>query len=183
MSFLSNKIIKTMGFKSVGEDVRLSKKASFYNCGNISIGSHVRIDDFCLLSAGVGGIEICNHIHIGAYTSLIGAGKIVLKNYSNISSRVSIYSSNDDYGGAYMTGPMVNGNLTNFDTRDVVVEEHVIVGAGSVVMPGVILSRGVAIGALSFVKKTCDAYGIYAGQPAQFVKKRLGLFETLDINI
>ena len=35
-----------MGFRSVGEDVRVSTRASIYSPELISIGNHVRIDDF-----------------------------------------------------------------------------------------------------------------------------------------
>lgn len=54
---------------------------------------------------------IGNYIHIAVYSSLIGSGRITLMDYSNISSRVSIYSSNDDYSGNYMSNPMVPENL------------------------------------------------------------------------
>jgi galactoside O-acetyltransferase len=47
---------------------------------------------------------------------------------------------------------------------------HVIIGAGSIVLPGVTLEEGVAVGALSLVKKDCEAFGIYMGVPA----KRIG---------
>ena len=81
MAFLTEEQIKAMGFRHVGENCLLSDKASYYNCNNIKIGNNVRIDDFCVLSAGMGGIEIGSHIHIAVYSSLIGAGKIVLKDF------------------------------------------------------------------------------------------------------
>ena len=50
--------------------------------------------------------------------------------------------------------------------------KHVIVGSGSVILPGVALEDGVAVGALSLVSKDCKAFGIYAGNPARRVKER-----------
>lgn len=172
MGFLSREQIDAMGFARVGKNVYLSDKASYYNCANIVIGDNVRIDDFCVLSAGVGGIEIGNYIHIAVYTSLIGAGKISLHDFSNISSRVAIYSSNDDYSGASMTNPMVPEELTNVRHADVIIGRHVIIGAGSVVLPGVILEEGAAIGALSLASRNCRAFGIYSGTPAKKIKDR-----------
>jgi dTDP-4-amino-4,6-dideoxy-D-glucose acyltransferase len=58
MGVLTRAQIDAMGFKSVGVNVNLSDRASFYNCANISIGDNVRIDDFCVLSAGAGGISV-----------------------------------------------------------------------------------------------------------------------------
>ena len=56
MSFLTYKQLSKIGFLSLGENVLLSEKASIYNAPKIHIGSNVRIDDFCILSAGEEGI-------------------------------------------------------------------------------------------------------------------------------
>jgi galactoside O-acetyltransferase len=165
-------IIDSMGFSSVGKNVHISDKASFYNCANISIGNNVRIDDFCVLSAGAGGIVIGDNIHIAVYSSLIGAGKITLSDFCNISSRVSIYSSSDDYSGATMTNPTVPCQYKNVTHADVFIGKHVIVGSGSIILPGVTLGEGVAIGALSLIQHDCRAFGIYAGTPAKHIKDR-----------
>ncbi len=172
MAFYSKEELSKLGFKAIGENVLISDKASIYNSHKISIGSHVRIDDFCVLSAGEGGIEIGSYIHIAVYTSLIGKGKIELKDYVNLSSRVSIYSSNDDYSGEYMTNPMIPENFTNVHHEDVVLKEHVIIGSGTVILPGSKLSRGVAIGALSLVNGEVPEFQILAGVPAKFIKLR-----------
>lgn len=55
-----------------------------------------------------------------------------------------------------------------------------IIGTGSVILPGVTLHEGVAIGALSLVNKNCEAFGIYAGTPARYIgdrKKELLMLE------
>lgn len=161
-----------MGFASVGNQVCISDKASFHNCARISLGNNVRIDDFCVLSAGDGGIEIGSYVHIAVYTSMIGAGKIVVADYANISSRVSIYSSNDDYTGQTMTNPTVPDRLRGATDAPVFLGKHVIVGCGSVILPGVTLNDGVAIGALSLVKQSCESFTVYAGAPARRIGSR-----------
>lgn len=172
MGILSDEQIEQMGFTQVGTNPRLSDKASYYNCANIKIGDNVRIDDFSVLSAGIGGIEIGSYIHIANHSSLIGAGKIILDDFSGISSRVSIYSSSDDYSGAHMTNPTIPTEFTHVHHADVVIGRHVIIGSGSVVLPGVTLEEGVAVGALSLVTKSCKAFGIYSGVPARRIKER-----------
>jgi len=169
---LSRADLEKMGFKYLGKNVLISEKASFHNCGKIEIGDNTRIDDFCVLSAGAGGIVIGRYIHVAAYTSFIGAGKITLEDFSNLSSRVAIYSSNDDYSGQHMTNPMVSKKFTNVQHDDVLIAKHVIVGCGAVILPGVRLEQGVAIGALSLVNKDCKEFGIYAGTPAKYIKER-----------
>lgn len=172
MAMLRREVLEDMGFASLGQNVQISQCASFYGIGRISIGHNVRIDDFCVLSAGAGGINIGNHIHIAVYTSLIGGGKIELADYCNLSSRVSIYSSNDDYTGSTLTNPTIPSVFTGVTHADVSLCKHVIVGSGSVILPGVILEEGVAIGALSLITKNCSAFGIYAGNPARRIKER-----------
>ena len=180
MAFLSREVILQMGFKSLGENVLISDKASFYNVGNICIGNHVRIDDFCVLSAGEGGIEIGSYIHIAVYTSLIGKEKITLCDYVNLSSRVSIYSSNDDYSGEYMTNPMVPEQLTKARHEAVMLKEHVIVGSGTVILPSSILNRCSAIGALSLVNSEIPEFQIFAGVPAKFIKERSSKIDQIE---
>ena len=172
MAYYNEIELKELGFKALGENVLISTKASIYNSQNISIGSNVRIDDFCVLSAGSGGILIGSYIHIGVYTSLIGEATIELRDFSNISSKVSIYSSNDDYSGENMTNPMVGEHFTNVHKQAVFIGKHVIIGSGSVLLPGTIINEGAAIGALSLVKNEIPPFEIYAGSPARFLKNR-----------
>jgi dTDP-4-amino-4,6-dideoxy-D-glucose acyltransferase len=172
MGYLTNQQILNMEFASIGENVLLSDKASYYNCQKIQFGNNVRVDDFCVLSAGDGGILIGNYIHIAAYSSIIGSGNISLDDFSNISSRVSIYSSSDDYSGLSMTNPMVPNEFTNVQHADVKIGRHVIIGAGSIILPGVTLAEGVAVGALSLVKNDCQSFSIYAGIPAKIIGDR-----------
>ena len=70
------KDIESIGFKSVGKNVLISDKSTIYNAKNIEIGDNVRIDDFCVISAGEGGIKIGNNVHIAVFCSLIGNGLI-----------------------------------------------------------------------------------------------------------
>jgi galactoside O-acetyltransferase len=71
-----------------------------------------------------------------------------------------------------MTNPTIPSEYTGVIHKDVYLGKHVIVGSGSVILPGVRLEEGVAIGALSLVTKSCKAFGIYAGNPAKFIKER-----------
>jgi dTDP-4-amino-4,6-dideoxy-D-glucose acyltransferase len=172
MSWLTDERITEMGFICPGNNVMLSDKASYYNCKNIKIGSNVRVDDFCVLSAGEGGITIGNYVHIAVYCLIIGRGRATINDFSNLSSRVSIYSSSDDYSGSALTNPTVPSEFTNVQHADVNIGRHVIIGSGSIILPGVILEDGVAIGAMSLIKEDCQSFGTYAGIPAKLISDR-----------
>jgi galactoside O-acetyltransferase len=172
MAFLTDKQIAAMGFKYIGKDVLISEKTSIYNPGNMSIGDGTRIDDFCVLSAGTGGVEIGRYVHIACYCSILGRGKVVLGDFVGISARTCIYSSNDDYSGSCFTVPTVPGKYRNVTDADVILEKHAIVGAGTVILPGVNIGVGASVGALSLIKEDCKEFGIYVGVPAKKIGDR-----------
>ena len=85
-SFLSREKLMEIGFKSIGENVLLSRKASIYGPENIEIGNNVRIDDFCILS---GKIKLGSYIHIAAYSALFGGEEgITMEDFTGLSSKV-----------------------------------------------------------------------------------------------
>ncbi|WP_342528175.1 acyltransferase [Chryseomicrobium sp. FSL W7-1435] len=172
MSFYTNEELKEIGFKYVGRNVKISKKSSFYNVKNISIGDNTRIDDFCVISAGTGGIKIGKNVHIAVYCSFIGEGSIILEDFSGTSSRVAIYSSNDDYSGDYLTNPTLPAIYTNVTVGDVILKKHALIGAGSIVLPNVVIDEGAAVASLSLINNNCEAFYIYAGVPAKKLKAR-----------
>ncbi len=170
-SYLSQSEIKELGLKSVGRDVKISKRAVFYSPECIAIGAHVRIDDFAFLSGG-NGIKIGDYVHIAGYSALYGKFGIEIGDYVNISSRVSIYSTSDDYSGEFMTGPLVEAQYIHDIGKKIYIGSHVIIGTGSVLLPGAILHQGVAVGAMSLVKGELLEFKMYAGIPVRYIKER-----------
>lgn len=172
MSFYSTEELHGMGFRFIGKDVQISRKSSLYGCSRISIGNYSRIDDFCVLSAGDGGIFIGSRVHIALMCSLIGSARIELHDFSGLSSRVSIYSSSDDYTGASLTNPTVPAEFKAVESAPVTLGEHVIIGSGTVILPGTAIGEGAAVGALSLARGVMEPFKIYSGVPARVVKER-----------
>lgn len=172
MPFLSHEALQAMGFKSLGHNVLISDRASIYGAARISLGDHTRIDDFCIISAGEGGIEIGRYVHLACYVSIIGAGRVVMEDFSGCSSRVAIYSSNDDYLGNALTNPCVPPEYTNVSSAPVHIGRHAIIGATCVILPGVTIGEGSAVGALTLVSRNLEPWGIYAGTPPRRIKDR-----------
>src|SRR5690606_33100009 len=102
MGFLTAEELKKIGFADLGSNVFISNKVSIYNPGKIRIGSNVRIDDFCILSAGEGGIDIGNYVHISCYACLIGKANIKLHDYVAVSIKASIFSNTNDFSGDFL---------------------------------------------------------------------------------
>lgn len=98
--------------------------------------------------------------------------KVRTADFANISLRGAFYSSNDDYSRTTITNSMLPEGFKAVQYADVVIGKHAIIGSGSVVLPGVTLYTGAAVGALSMVNRDCDTFAIYAGQRARWLKDR-----------
>lgn len=169
-SFYGANELNSLGFLKVGHNVLISKKASFYGTDKMTIGDNVRIDDFCILS---GKIVMGNYIHIAAYTAIYGGAKgVIIGDYANISSRVSVYAISDDFSGSSMTNPMIPDQYKNLIMEEVIIERHTIIGSGCVILPGVVLREGSAFGALTLINKSSEPWSINAGIPFHKVKDR-----------
>lgn len=168
-SFYSPAELAGLGFNSVGVDVRISRHAQFYAPERMDIGDHVRIDDFCILS---GRVKIGRYVHISAYVGLYGAAGITIGDFATISGRTLVYSVSDDYSGKTMTNPMVPEDCRSVHEAPVEIRAHAIIGAGSVVLPGVTIDEGAAVGAMSLVKSNLEDWSIYSGVPARRMRER-----------
>ena len=170
MSIYTKQELLDMGFAHLGNDVRISRKASIYSPEKIRIGNHVRIDDFCVLS---GKIQLGSYIHIAIQSALFGGNEgIIVEDFANISSRVVIYALSDDYTGCSMTNPMIPEKYKKVDNGRVIVGKHCIIGTASTVMPHVEIGEGCAFGAYSFIKQSCEPWGIYLGIPCKRYSER-----------
>lgn len=179
-SFYTEEEYKKLGFKEIGKNCLISKKASFYGISSISIGNNVRIDDFCIIS---GNVEIGNYVHISAYVALYGSMGIKINDYCGCSARTTIYSAIDDFSGNYMIGPMVPEELTNVTGGNVILEKYAQLGANTVVMPNLTIEEGAVTGACTLVRKNLEPWTINVGTPSKILKYRKDTVKTLSKSI
>lgn len=168
-SFMTPDEVTALGFATVGSGVQVSRYCRIYGAQNMHLGNRVRIDDFAILT---GSINIGSHVHIAAYSGLFGGAGISLGDFVNISSRVSLYSVSDDYSGNSMTGPLVPDAYRAVHAAPVALGRHVIIGSGTVILPGTNAGDGVAVGSLSLVKGSLREWSIYRGTPARRQRDR-----------
>lgn len=128
--------LKTFGFKSVGESVNIAKNCTIIGLSNISVGSNVRIDGGVVIVAQSGFLVLGDFIHIGSSCHLSCAGGITLSDFSGLSQGVRVYSVTDDYSGGSLTNPTVPQKYLKMKIAPIFLGKHVIVGAGSVILPG-----------------------------------------------
>lgn len=170
MAWLTDKELSLMGFKSIGENVLISDKASIYDCEKIEIGDNSRIDDFCVVS---GKVSIGRNVHIAVFCNVAGGEKgIVLSDFSGLSYRCTVFSQSDDYTGLTLTNPTVPDEFKKESKAAVRIGRHCIVATGSIVLPGVDMADGCSLGAMSMLTKSTKGWGVYFGVPAKRIKER-----------
>ena len=164
-SYYSPQELNSFGFRSVGHNVLVSSKSSIYDAHLIELGNNVRIDDYCCIS---GNIVLGNHCHVTPFCLLAGGEKgLLVGNYCTFAYRVSVFTQSDDYFGNSMVNSTIPKKFKNEIKKNIFIEDHVIIGANSVVLPGCSLAVGTSVGACSLVTKSTDAWGIYYGSPAR----------------
>lgn len=170
MAYLSEQQLANMHFKRLGNNVRISDKASIYNPETIEIGDNSRIDDFCVIS---GSVTIGRNVHIAVFCNVAGGEKgVVLDDFSGLAYGCQVFSQSDDYSGRSLTNPTIPDEY-KFETKAAVrLERHVIIGACSIILPGVTIAEGSSVGAMSMVTKSTLAWSVYFGVPAKKVKER-----------
>ena len=170
MAYFSQNELNDIGFKSIGQNIKISTKASIYNPEEIDIDDFARIDDFCMIS---GKIKIGKHVHITPMCLVAGGEKgIILEDYTTIAYGAQIFTQSDDYSGATMTNSTIPPEYKNETKKEVILKKYSIVGANSVIFPGVTLEEGTSVGAMSLVASSTEPWSIYAGIPAKKIKDR-----------
>jgi len=170
MAFLSDAQVMALGFKRVGRNVRISDKASIYNPEAMELGDHVRIDDFCVVS---GRVVFGRNVHVAVFCNIAGAEVgVQLDDFAGLAYGCHVFAQSDDYSGHTMTNPTVPAAYKQETRAPVRIGRHCIVGCKSVVLPGVELGEGCAIGAMSLVNRSTDPWSICHGTPARKMGER-----------
>ena len=169
--YLDTAGIERLGLKSVGENVLISEKACIYMPEKISIGSNVRIDDFCIL---VGDITLGSYIHISPFASIhgTGGGSVTMYDFSSLGSYATIYAGSDDFNGGTLTNPTVPKEYCKIISGDVVLGKHCMIGVKSVLLPKAYMNEGSVLGAMSLLNKKTKPWSVYFGSPARRINDR-----------
>ena len=163
------------------ENIFFDTKKLKYRGTNVIIGKTVRIrypelveihdnsiiDDFVYISTG---LSLGPHCGIEAGCVIMGGqqNRVTLEKYSTICSNSSVMCSVHDYN----TGFHIFHHAAfaqGIQQGNILLKDHVIVGAQCTILPGVTLDSGSRVGANSLIKHNLDAWTIYAGNPVKII--------------
>lgn len=170
--FYTDEELLLLGFRSIGKNVKIKRNVGIFFTENVSIGDSVRIDDFTIIVASREQVILESNVNIASNCYIAGSEGFIMKEFSTFAPNVMVFSGSDDYSGRKLTGATVPKGYTGGKHGLVTVSKHCIVGAGSVILPSVILEEGVAVGAMSLVNKDLSAWGIYVGIPVKKIRDR-----------
>lgn len=155
-----------------GDEVFIGHHVIFTCPEKVFLGSRVRIDPFTLITTG---LETGDNVQITAYSMLGGGSQHTIKmgNWTFIGYGSKLFCGSEDYSGRF--GP-VNEFWGHNKTQhgDIKFSDYSGIASDVIVMPGITLPEGCAIGAKSLVYRDKDLlpYSVYMGNPLRFHKNR-----------
>jgi len=120
-----------------------------------------------VLGLGKGYIIICDNGLLGVACILNARNsRIKIGNGVVIAQQCKIFA----YSHHYLPNKKI---VDTHIEGDIVINDDVLIGAGSIILPGVTLGKGCIIAAGSVVNKDVGGYMIVGGIPAKFIKGRV----------
>ena len=144
---------------------------------NIQFGKNIIIDDFAFVYAKT-PIQIGSHVHIACFASVIGGADLVLEDFVAISHGARILTGTDDFQDWGFGNSTVPEEFRNATRKPIRISQFCVVGANSVVLPGVTIGEGAMVGANSVVTKDLAPWGIYIGNKKVAERNRSGVLEN-----
>lgn len=135
---------------------------------NIEFGKNIIIDDFTFIYAK-GKIKFGNYVHIGIYASVTGGEGLIVGNFCAISQGVRILTATDDFKDWGFGNSTIDNQFRNVKSAPILIGDFSIIGANSVVLPGITIGEGAMVGVNSTVTRDLEPWGIYVGN------KRIGM--------
>lgn len=157
----------------LGKGTIISKMIRWRYPKMCSVGDFSIIDDFCYISCAL-SMGMYSHIAAGC-TLLGGAAKLQIGDFVNIGPGCCIASASHSYATGGLSGPAIPKEWRGESTQEVVtIRDHCLLGAQTVVLPGVYLPVGVASGAFTLFtdKQQYHPWRLYVGIPARPLKIR-----------
>jgi len=152
-----------IGNIQIGHDVEVDSTSSL---NNVIIGNHVRIAKYCSVYGHKDHLlEIGEFSYIGMFSVLNGySNKVTIGKYVSIAQNVNMMTD---------SGPNASSLMQRFypiTKGPIIIEDHVWIGAGVIIMPNVVIGRCSIIAANSFLNCNVKAYSLFGGNPARHIK-------------
>jgi acetyltransferase-like isoleucine patch superfamily enzyme len=143
-------------------DVQTFEYTKIIGLENIDFGKYVIIDDFVLIYAKK-RIDIGSYVHIANFSSITGGDELTIGDYAAVSQGCRILTATDDFKDWGFGNSTVSSTFRNIRSAPINIGKYCVIGANSVVLPGVTIGEGATVGANSVITKDLEPWGVYIG--------------------
>ena len=143
----------------------------------IEFGRNVIIDDFTFIYA-TAPIKIGNYVHIGCFTSISGGAELFIDDFTAISQGCNILTGSDDFVDWGFGNSTIDEKYRNTKRKPVKIGKFCIIGANSVVLPGVTIGEGASVGGGSVVTYDLEPWNVYIGNRKLKPRNKTGVLKN-----
>lgn len=169
---MDNLFLDLNDLKYLGNGAIIGKTVRIRKPQETIIKNYSIVDDFTYISCA---LEIGSYCHVASHVTLSGGkGKVRIGNCVGIATGCSIHTATSDYLSATLSIPSIPKEFQFGGTvEDVVIGNHVLLGAHTIVMPGVHLPDGFACAAGTIIRKfDYEPWTFYGGYDCKRLVKR-----------
>jgi len=160
-------------------DVKTFEYTKIIGIENIEFGKNIIIDDFVLIYAKE-KMKIGDYVHIANFSSITGGNSLQIGNYAAVSQGCRILTATDDFKDFGFGNSTVANKFRNITSAPISIGDFCVIGANSVILPGVTIGEGATVGANSVVTKDLDPWGIYIGNKKIGERNKAEVLKTYE---
>ena len=142
------------------KNIKIFENTKIIGKENIKFGDYIIIDDFVFIYVQ-DKMSIGNYVHIASFTSISGAGNVILEDFVAIASGCRLITSTDDFKDGGFGNPTIDNSFRNINHGSIKMKKFSIIGANSIILPNVTIGEGASIGAGSIVTRDIKPWAIY----------------------
>jgi len=138
----------------------------------VQIAESARVDSFVKVEGGL-GVTIGDCTHVASFCHINGGGgRVTIGRHVGLSSGAKVLGGRAEIVGLSTSAasPPEMQIVTRLHTR---IGDYCLIGTNAVVMPGVVMGEGAALGAGGVATKNIPAWEIWAGVPARKIGQRV----------
>lgn len=143
-------------------NVKIYDTTKIIGIENIEFGSNIIIDDFVFIYAKK-KMKIGSYVHIGCFSSIAGGEEVILEDFTGLSHGCRLFTGSEDFSGNGFGNPTIPEKYRKVFRAPIHIKKFAILGANTVVLPGVTIGEGVTVSANSVITKDLKPWGIYVG--------------------
>ena len=159
-------LISELAIVSDKADIEDSVKGS-----KLVVGAYTVIDSFVKIkfTGGLGDVIIGEHCQINSGIVMYSGNGITLGDNVLVAANTTFAPTNHAYERRDIP---IRAQRFKASKGGILIEDDVWIGSGCVLLDGAVLRKGTIVAANSVVRGETEAYGIYAGSPAQLIRPR-----------